>query len=148
MAHCTNGTIFPIESILFPEKIPNNLNNCPIPISTTLYPPFIQKPLDIDLIKFKDGDVAKLTAGIEIEIFITIGALLNIKPSFRYHKDQDLGQIFENGSGTGVLGALLSKTSYIGIGNIKPNNLFTVKFEFSNYYSQVSIELKKKKQQH
>lgn len=114
------------------------MNNCPINISTSSFAPFVI-PLPSLPINYKEGDVLNLTEGIEVEMIKAIGSRLKFRPFFRFHDAEDLGRIYDNNTSNGVLGAVLSRESSIGIGNIKPNDLFHQKFDFTVQYAQVYL---------
>lgn len=100
-------------------------------------PPFAYTPaLEIDP-KIIDGIPSNLTQGIEVELIRTIGVQLNFTPTFLNHAREQIGQIWQNGSGTGMFGAVLSGESLIAIGNIKTNPFLHETFDFTVQYSEV-----------
>lgn len=103
------------------------------------FPPFVFEPNDLQGVNFKDGDIVNLTAGIEVEMIHTIAKHFGFKPVFRYHPNERFGEIFENGSSTGLMGDLITRKAVLAIGNIKPSEFVHNFYDFTVQYGQVRI---------
>lgn len=116
--------------VLFPEKIPLDMNGCIVRVRAIVWPPYIIPPVD-----FNDtqSDNVNFTKGIEILLLNTVAQVANFTVQYSVSKvNQDWGILLLDGTGTGLMGALLRGEADIGIGALAP-------FDQRHYYFDASI---------
>lgn len=101
---CANGTMERSRH-LFPEKIPRNLNKCPVRVRTIVWPPYVVQPKDFN----RSTIGINFTQGLEIQMMNTVAKALNFTPVYTVsQKSEDWGSISENGTAFGIFKTLLN----------------------------------------
>ncbi|KAB0800294.1 hypothetical protein PPYR_06034 [Photinus pyralis] len=114
----------------FSNKIPHNLNGCPIYIRTVVWPPYVLPPDPnvVDEYRFSDG--------LEILLVNTMAEVAHFRVVYTTSEDiQDWGQIFLNGSATGLMLHMKNEESDIGIGAIAASK------EANRYFDAVTYPI-------
>ncbi|KAG5683339.1 hypothetical protein PVAND_012625 [Polypedilum vanderplanki] len=107
--YCNNHSWSYHNEQVFPQKF-KNLFECPIKVSTFNLPP------SIIVDKGENGTSHRLR-GHEIELLNGLSEMLKFKLNFEIRTEAAAwGQIFENGTATGVLGRIVNAQVDIGIG--------------------------------
>lgn len=103
---------------LFPQKVPKNLNGCPVIIRTLIWPPFVLPPEDGHVV---DGKILNITEGIEVRLLQAIGKIANYTPYFTSSTvPHDWGLATVDGNLTGAVKALKEKKADLAIGSFGP----------------------------
>lgn len=97
----------------FPQKVPHNLNGCPIKVRTVVWPPYVLSPE-----KKVEGTENQyiFTHGVEIMLMNTIAESANLSVNYTLSDTiQDWGLIDKNGTATGTLLHLIKEESDVAI---------------------------------
>lgn len=131
---CEDSKIIPDGVNIFPEKIPVNMNGCPVKIATLIYPPYILPALNGKNL----GNNVNLTTGIEIKIVQSIAQQANFSPKFHIlDESENWGRIFpHNKSGTGMMGEFMKHHTDIAVGSLKPDYERHKTFDFTVQYME------------
>lgn len=80
---CQNGAIHPAGTNLFPDKVPRDLNRCPMRVVTNAKPPYILFPFNVTMGNLRD-DIpnAHITDGFEVKLLNTIAEYMNMRTEF------------------------------------------------------------------
>lgn len=114
---CQNGVLKNPNVNLFRNKIPRNLNRCPVRVRAIVWPPYILAPRNFNSSKTRTG--INFTRGIEINLLNTIAKAVNFKTVYSVSsKIEDWGYILENGSALGIFESLMTDEVDIGIGSL------------------------------
>ncbi|KAF5299271.1 hypothetical protein FQA39_LY02444 [Lamprigera yunnana] len=115
----------------FSNKIPRNLNGCPIRVRVIVWPPFILPPVrkipnSTDQYIFDDG--------IEICILNTMAEMANFSIIYSLSNEiQDWGSIYLNGTATGALLAVKKETVDIAVSSYSASVESTLHFDTIPY---------------
>lgn len=81
---CQHSTVWPLQANLFPNKIPRDLNRCPLRIVATNNPPKVVVPpgTNASVTMAMNIPVVNLTDGIEVKLIQTIADNMNLDAVF------------------------------------------------------------------
>lgn len=123
------------NTLLFPNKISNDMQECPVRVRAVIWPPFIIKPR-----KVYDVRNVNFTKGIEIMLMNTIAKVANFSVIYSLsEKEQDWGNIFRNRTATGMMKTLLNEEVDVGLGALATLLYRHFHFDSSVTYYQESI---------
>lgn len=133
--NCTFG-YFERKINLFPNKIPNKLNDCPVRVRVVQWPPYIMPPKQhipgTELYEFDDG--------LEVNLINTIAQRANFKVIYTMsNKTQNFGTVNSNGTTTGIFTALREEMADIAMGSLALSEERAEKFDFSTSYYTESL---------
>lgn len=111
---CEDG-IFQKGNNLFPEKIPLDLNNCPVKVRTIIWPPYVIAPK-----KYNRSQIGiNFTQGLEIQLLNTIAEAANFKVVYTLSKKiEDWGFILDDGNASGIFKSILAEEVDIGVSSL------------------------------
>ncbi|KAF5289202.1 hypothetical protein FQR65_LT00088 [Abscondita terminalis] len=127
---CRFGKIFKNVN-WFQNKIPRNLNGCPIKVRTVVWPPFVLPPTKkiingTNQYEFKDG--------VEIRILNTMAQTANFSIIYTVSDQiQDWGQIFSNGSASGTLLYIKEEKADIAVSSFSASENTHLHFDIITY---------------
>lgn len=124
-------------TLLFPEKIPDNLHGCPVTVRTVVWPPFVILPPHLNLA----AENVNFTEGTEIKLMNTIAEYANFTVRYRItQKKQDFGDMLSNGTATaGLLRELVQKNVDIGIAALAATKKRMTYLDYTISYATDSI---------
>lgn len=125
---CKNGVISHGKVNLFPTKIPNDLNQCPIKVGARPAPPFV---IPKNRSKYSAIDDFDLSLGMEMKLLDTVAWRANFKPVLNSVALQDTNDKFAD-----VYLSLKLKQIDLAIGTISPAPETHAMFDFSVQYAQ------------
>lgn len=130
---CNNGK-FVRKINLYPRKVPDDMNGCPIQVITVVWPPFIINPGNYYI---EDDSDIPLTNGYEILLMRVLEEIYNCKFIYRsFSKPENWGDVYPNKSFTGLFQYLMERKADIGIGAIFPKSILHDEFDYSIQYFQ------------
>lgn len=134
IGECMFGEILPKSAIIFPDKIPLNMNGCPVKIKMVAWPPYTIQPISIS----NAHEGLSSLEGVEIDLIRTIGIHANFTAQFTSFKEpENWGIIFSNGSGTGLMKSLMMQEAEIAVGKLTPTLERHKAFDFTIQYMEV-----------
>lgn len=123
-------------NLLFPEKIPRDMNNCPVYARAVIWPPYVILSEN----KLIDGKYVNLKKGIEILILNTVAKVANFNVLYTVSNlNQDWGVLHKNGTATGMMKSVLDGEADIGVGAIASLGLRHYYFDPSVSYIWESV---------
>lgn len=124
---------FILNNSLFPNKIQNSLNNCPIVVSTTEYYPFVENPIHI---KTTGSVKAVYNKGWDISLLNIIKEVTNVSLHFMPPSREKYGRLLMNGTFTGLIGDLAYSKCDIAVGGLPLMAPFTDRGDHTGIYSR------------
>jgi hypothetical protein len=127
---CSNGH-FQNNSNLFPAKIPKKLRFCKLHVGAVIWPPYVMSPSK----RVANTDHYVLDEGIEVRLIRAIAAQLRLNVSYTVsEKPLNWGDLFDNGTATGLMALLRGKKIDIAIASLRPSTQKVQYFEVSDSY--------------
>lgn len=115
----------------FPNHIPNNLRGCQVKVRTIIWPPYVTDPV----YKVPNTNQYILEGGVEIKMMNTIAEVANFSINYTLSdKEQDWGDLFENGTALGMMASVLNEEVDIGMCSLGSTSLRRKFFETSTIY--------------
>jgi hypothetical protein len=125
---------FALNNYLFPNKIKNSLNNCPIVVSTTQRHPFVDDP---DFHINPDGSTETVySRGWDIGLLNILKEAMNVSLRFLPPSVEKLGRLLDNGTYVGVVGDLTYSKADIGLSGLPLVAPFTDRGDPTAIYSR------------
>ncbi|KAF2884625.1 hypothetical protein ILUMI_21546 [Ignelater luminosus] len=117
----------------FPNKIPQDLNGCPVRVRTIIWPPFVLPP-ESKILETEDQYVFK--NGLEILLMNTMAEMANFSVVYTISDIvQDWGEISYNGTATGTLLYLRNEQADVAI------SAFAVSIETHRHFDSIVYAL-------
>lgn len=120
---------------LFPEKVPLKLKNCAVRVRVLVWPPFVMPPTD----HVTGTELYEFNSGLEIDLMNTIAEKANFKPLYTMSPNEMWGDVYNNGSTTGLFKELAKKRSDIAIGSVALSKQRMDHFDVTTSYIQDSL---------
>lgn len=121
---------------LFPKKIPERLNDCPVRVRVAQWPPYVMPPK----VHISGTDLYEFDEGFEINLINTIAERANFKIIFSMsNATQSFGTVNSNGTTTGIFSALMEESADIAMGSLALSEARAEKFDFSRTYHIESL---------
>lgn len=120
---------------LFPEKVPKKLKNCAVRVRVVVWPPFVMPPVA----HVAGTELYEFDGGLEIELMNTVAEKANFRTLYTMSPDEMWGDVFKNGSITGLFAELDKKRSDIGIGSVSLSKGRMDHFDVTTSYIQDSL---------
>jgi glutamate receptor delta-2 subunit len=125
---------FALNNYLFPNKIKNSLNNCPLVVSTTQRYPFVGDP---DFYTNADGSTeAVYSRGWDINLLNIVRDAMNVSLRFLPPSVEQLGRLLDNGTYVGVVGDLTYSKTDIALSGLPLVAPFTDRGDHTAVYSR------------
>lgn len=110
---------------IFENRVPKNLNNCPVRIITHMWPVHVF-PMDVNRQELE---------GIEINLLKTIARQANIRLEFKiFDEEEAWGQVLPDKTTTGMLNVLTREEADLAIGGYWPSRSRLAMFDMSSHY--------------
>ncbi|PNF33537.1 hypothetical protein B7P43_G17413 [Cryptotermes secundus] len=124
---------FALNKCLFPNKIKNSLNNCPVVVSTTQRHPFVEGP---DYINTDDSFETVYSRGWDINLLNIVKDAMNMSLRFLPPSVEALGRLLDNGTYLGVIGDLTYNKADIALSGLPLIAPFTDRGDHTAVYSR------------
>jgi hypothetical protein len=124
---------FATSNSLFPNKIKNSLNKCPVVVSTTQRHPFVDDPEFINI----NGSIETVySRGWDIVLLNIVRDAMNVSLRFLPPSAEELGRLFDNGTYVGVVGDLTYSKADIALSGLPLIAPFTDRGDHTTVYSR------------
>lgn len=124
---------FALNNCLFPNKIKNSLNNCPVVVSTTQRHPFVEGP---DYINTDGSFETVYSRGWDISLLNIVKDAMNMSLRFLPPSGEALGRLLDNGTFVGVVGDLTYSKADIALSGLPLIAPFTDRGDPTAVYSR------------
>lgn len=124
---------FALNSSLFPFKIKNSLNKCPVVVSTTQRHPFVEDP---DYITTNGSIETVYSRGWDISLLNVVKDAMNMSLRFLPPSAEQLGRLLDNGTFVGVVGDLTYSKADIALSGLPLIAPFTDRGDHTAIYSR------------
>jgi glutamate receptor delta-2 subunit len=124
---------FALNNYLFPKKIKNSLNSCPVVVSTTQRHPFVEGP---DYINTGGSVQTVYSRGWDINLLNIVKDAMNMSLRFLPPSPEELGRSLDNGTFVGVVGDLTYSKADIALSGLPLIEPFTNNGDHTAVYSR------------
>lgn len=128
---------FNTNDVLFPNKIPQDMHGCLLRVISVVWPPYVISPPDKII---NDETAIHLNNGYDVLLINVLAQKMNLTVKFySFEQPENFGEIYPNGTLTGLLQKLFLKKCDIGIGAMYPSRERHKYFDHSVPYLQDMI---------